>query len=84
MMHPIMQGLNQILSMFGFLFYLPWTIWDGLTKIIRSTVSLNGYTGINPDGVLQEKEVSKDDKSSDSAEEEGESKEENWGFELHR
>ena len=77
MMHPIMQGLNQILSMFGFLFYLPWTIWDGLTKIIRSTVSLNGYTGINPDGVLQEKEVSKDDKSSDSAEEEGESKEEN-------
>ena len=77
MMHPIMQGLNQIFSMFGFLFSLPWTIWDGLTKIIRSTVSLNGYTGINPDGVLQEKEVSKDDKSSDSAEEEGESKEEN-------
>ena len=77
MMHPIIQALNPIISMFGLLFSLPWTIWDGVTKIIRSTVTLNGYTGINPDGVLEEKEVSKDDKGSDSAEEEGESKEEN-------
>lgn len=77
MMHPIIQALNPIISMFGLLFSLPWTIWDGVTKIIRSTVTFNGYTGINPDGVLEEKEVSKDDKGSDSAEEEGENKEEN-------
>lgn len=77
MLHPIIQAINPILAMFGFLFSLPWTIWDGVTKIIRSTVMLNGYTGINPDGVLEEKEVSKDDKGSDSAEEEGENKEEN-------
>lgn len=77
MMHPIIQALNPIISMFSFFFSLPWTIWDGVTKIIRSTVTLNGYTGINPDGVLEEREVSKDDKGSDSAEEEGESKEEN-------
>lgn len=76
-MHPIMQALNPIISMLSSFFSLPLTIWDGVTKIIRSTVSLNGYTGLDLDGVLKESDVPKDDQ--DEAEEEGESKEENGG-----
>lgn len=59
MISTLMQGIQ-------FFFSLPWTIWDWVTNIIHTT--LKGY------GVLEEKEVSKDDQ--DEAEEEGESKEE--------
>lgn len=79
MISPIMQALDPLFKLVGFFFSLPWLAWDKISETIRTTVSLNGYTAINPDGVLQEKEVSKDDKGSDSAEEEGESKEDNRG-----
>lgn len=74
-----MQALDPFFKLVGGFFSLPWLAWDKISETIRTTVSLNGYTAINPDGVLQEKEVSKDDKGSDSAEEEGESKEDNGG-----
>lgn len=79
MIAPVMQALDPLFKLVGVFFSLPWLAWDKISETIRTTVSLNGYTAINPDGVLQEKEVSKDDKGSDSAEEEGESKEENGG-----
>lgn len=75
MLAPIMQALDPLLKFAGIIFSLPWAIWDKMSETIRTTVSLNGYTAINPDGVLQEKEVTKDDQ--DETQEEGESKEEN-------
>ena len=51
---------------------LPWTVWEIVRETIRTTVSLNGYTGINPDGVLGEEKEVEDDKD----ESEGETKEE--------
>ena len=77
MIAPILQSLDPLFKLVGVFFSLPWLAWDKISETIRTTVSLNGYTAINPDGVLQEKEVSKDDK--DDAEEEGESKEDNRG-----
>ena len=67
-------GSRSVLFHSQFFLTLPWTIWDRVTKIIRSTISLNGYTAMEPDGVLEEKEDHKED--GDEAEEEGESKEE--------
>ena len=54
---------------------LPWVVWDWVKETVRYVVSLNGYA-INPNGVLGEEKDYKDDKGSDSAEEEGENKEE--------
>ena len=61
------------------------TILDKVADIVRTTLSMNGYTALNPNGVLGEgeKEVD-DDKGSDSAEEEGESKEEDGWTRLYR
>ena len=82
MISTAIQALDPFFSILSFFLTLPWTIWDRVTKIIRSTISLNGYTAMEPDGVLEEKEDHKED--GDETEEEGESKEENWGFRLHR
>ena len=75
MIAPILQALDPLFKLTGIVLSLPWTIWDKISETIRTTVSLNGYTAINPDGVFQEKDVTKDDK--DDGEEEGESKKEN-------
>lgn len=58
MISPAVQAVEPFFSFIGSLFTLPWTLWDTVKEIIRSTVSLNGYTVINPNGVLgEEKEV---------------------------
>jgi len=69
-----MQAINPLFEIVGFFFSLPWTIWDKISETIRTTVSLNGYSAIDPNGVSPGSEYSKDD--TDEAEEEGESKEE--------
>ncbi len=73
MISPIVQALNPFFQFITFIMLLPWTVLERVREIIRTTVSLNGYTGINPDGVLgEEKEVDDDEDES-----EGETKEEN-------
>jgi len=76
MISPIVQAFDPIVSFIGSLFLLPWTVWVRLKEIIRSTVSLNGYTAMDPDGVLGEggKEVN-NDKNETEEKEEGEEKE---------
>lgn len=76
MISPLVQAVEPVFSLFASIFTLPWTMWNIVKEIIRSTVSLNGYTAVDPDGVLSEEKEVNDDKGSDSAEEEGESKEE--------
>lgn len=76
MISPIVQAAEPVFLFFASIFTLPWTVWDKVKEIIRSTVSLNGYTAVDPDGVLGEEKEVNDDKGSDSAEEEGENKEE--------
>ena len=70
----MVQAVEPVFLFFASIFTLPWTVWNRLKEIIRSTVSLNGYTAVDPDGVLGEEKEVNDDK--DEAEEEGESKEE--------
>ena len=74
MISPMVQAAEPVFLFFASIFTLPWTLWNGLKEIIRSTVSLNGYTAVDPDGVLGEEKEVNDDK--DEAEEEGENKEE--------
>lgn len=72
MISTITQWFHPLLSFLR----LPWTILDKVADIVRTTLSMNGYTALNPDGVFTEEKEVDDDKGSDSAEEEGESKEE--------
>jgi len=73
----MVQAVEPVFLFFASIFTLPWTVWDKIKEIIRYTISLNGHTAVDPDGVLDEREKEVDDvKGSDSAEEEGESKEE--------
>lgn len=73
MISPIVQAAEPVFLFFASIFTLPWTLWNGLKEIIRSTVSLNGYTAVDPDGVVGEEKEVNDDK--DEAEEEGEGEE---------
>lgn len=76
MISPIVQAAEPFFLFFAAIFLLPWTLWDKAKEIIRSTVSLNGYTAINPDGVLDEREREVDnDKDKGEEKEEGEEKE---------
>ena len=77
MISPVLQALDPVFQIIGVVFSLPWTIWDKISESIRTTISLNGYTAIDPDGVLKGEESTKNDK--DDSEEEKESKEENGG-----
>lgn len=74
MIAPIVQAVEPVFLFFASLFTLPWTVWDKAREIIRSTVSLNGYTAINPNGVLDEEKEVHDDEEEEK--EEGEEKEE--------
>ena len=76
MISPIVQAAEPLFLFFASIFLLPWTLWDKAKEIIRSTVSLSGYTAINPDGVLGEagKDVN-NDKNETEEKEEGEEKE---------
>lgn len=68
MISPVAQAIEPVFLFFAAIFVLPWTVWDRIKEIIRYTISLNGYTAVDPDGVLgEEKEVN---------DEEGEEKEE--------
>lgn len=73
MISTIAHALQPFFSILGFFLTLPWTIWHRVTKIIRSTISLNGYTAMEADGVLDKKDHIEDE---DETEEEGECKEE--------
>ena len=76
MISPIIQAFTPIFSFIEFLFLLPWATWVKVKEIIRSIVSLNGYTAMNPDGVLDgAKEEVSDDKDESEEKEEGEEKE---------
>ena len=76
MISPTAQAVESLFLFFASVFTLPWTVWDRLKEIIRSTISLNGYTAINPDGVLGEGEkVVDNDKDESEEKEEGEEKE---------
>lgn len=70
MISSIIQALDPLFQFATSILYLPNTIWQKVSETIRTTVSLNGYTAIDPDGVLDEKDFFKDEK------EEGEEKEE--------
>ena len=69
MISTIIQALDPLFQIATSILYLPHTIWQKVSETIRTTVSLNGYTAIDPDGVLDEKDNSQDEK------EEGEEKE---------
>ncbi len=73
MISPVVQAFTPFFSFIGSLFTLPWTVWDRIKEIIRYTISLNGYTAVNPHGVEGEgeKEVD-DDKDEGEEKEEGE------------
>lgn len=72
MISSIVQAIEPLFLFFASIFTLPWTVWDKVKEIIRSTVSLNGYAAVDPDGVLgKEKEVN-DDKDEGEEKEEGE------------
>jgi len=76
MISPIVQAAESLFLFFASVFTLPWALWDVVKETIRSTVSLNGYTAINPDGVLGEGEkVVDNDKDESEEKEEGEEKE---------
>lgn len=66
MISATMQAVDPLFALVTKLFSLPRIIWERVKETIRTTVSVNGYTAINPDGVLM--------KNKD-AEDEGESKE---------
>jgi len=61
MISPIMQALNPFFSFVTTILFLPWTVWERVRETIRTSVSLNGYTAINPDGVLAERETKQDE-----------------------
>lgn len=72
MIAPIVQAVEPVFLFFASLFTLPWTVWDKAKEIIRTTVSLNGYTAINPNGVLDEEKEVHDDEDEGEEKEEGE------------
>ncbi len=67
----MVQAVEPVFLFFASIFTLPWTVWDKIKEIIRYTISLNGYTAVDPDGVLGEGE-----KEVDNDKDEGEEKEE--------
>ena len=69
MISPIVQAAESLFLFFASVFTLPWTLWDKVKETIRSTVSLNGYTAINPDGVLDRGEQSKHEEKEEGEEE---------------
>lgn len=68
-MSTLMQALEPLLQFGKSILFLPWTTWEKVKETLRLSISLNGYTAINPDGVLAETEPEQDE------EEEGETKE---------
>ena len=73
MISSIVQAIEPLFLFFASIFTLPWTVWDRIKEIIRYTISLNGYTAVDPDGVLktQSNKVN-DDKDEGEEKEEGE------------
>ena len=71
MISPMVQATEPVFLFFASIFTLPWTLWNGLKEIIRSTISLNGYTAINPDGVLGEGEQRRYDEKEEGEKKEG-------------
>ena len=73
MISPVAQAIEPLFLFFASIFTLPWTVWDKVKEIIRSTVSLNGHSAVEPDGVLktQSNKVD-DDKDEGEEKEEGE------------
>lgn len=74
MISPILQALDPFFRFALAILYIPWTIWETMRDAVRTTISLNGYTAINPDGVLDVKETKQDENKQDEGEE-GETKE---------
>ena len=58
MIAPIIQAADPFFSFVTSLLSFPWTIWEQVKQTIRGTVSMNGYTAINPE--LDEEETKKD------------------------
>lgn len=71
MISPTAQAVEPVFLFFASVFRLPWIVWDRLKEIIRSTISLNGYTAINPDGVLGEGEQRRYDEKEEGEKKEG-------------
>lgn len=72
MISPIVQAVEPVFLFFASLFTLPWTVWDKAKEIIRTSVSLNGYSAVEPDGVLGEEKEVEDDEDEGEEKEEGE------------
>lgn len=70
MIAPIMQALNPFFRFVTTILFLPWTVWERVRETIRTSVSLNGYTAINPDGVLAGRETSQDENEEATGKEE--------------
>jgi len=64
MIAPFIQAVDPIFSFAQTLIALPRTVWDWVKDIIRYSVSLNGYTAVDPDGVLTENKESEDEGES--------------------
>jgi hypothetical protein len=63
MISPIVQAAEPIFLFFTSIFTLPWTLWNKVKETIRSTISLNGYSAVEPmepDGVFDTCGESKD------------------------
>ena len=57
MIAPIIQAADPFFSFVTSLLSFPWTIWEQVKQTIRGTVSMNGYTAIDPN---EEGETKKD------------------------
>ena len=65
-----MQAFDPFFQFVTYILFLPWSVWKRVSETIRTTISLNGYTAVDPNGVLGEEKDTQDEK------EEGETKEE--------
>jgi len=61
-MSSTMQAIEPLFKFITSILFLPWTVWKRVRETIRTTVSLNGYTAINPDGVRHGKKTTQDGK----------------------
>jgi len=69
MISSVMQALEPLFAFLSSFFAIPWDAWDMVKEIVRSTVSLNGGTAVEPmetDGVLDICGASKDEGSKTS------------------
>lgn len=64
MISNVVQALEPLFTLLNSIFTIPWDVWDTVKDMVRSTVSLNGYTAMEPqdrDGVRDVCGASKDE-----------------------